>query len=246
MAILLIVAAATSLLDPTCNVSVVTQVSKHACTLGSTFGCTNSSAMWVDGGCRAVFECDGHRINCETENLALRQNCPCIGYNLSHFERVLLPKWVAQYKLPGTGNFSFKPNHSAPHPYATSDVAHVLCFTRQLGKYVATETAKDSWASVINSFQRDDGFYDNSDASNTSGGSLWHAAGYVPAGLTLLGRQPLRPNKLFEQVCTSSLGSSSVPLVLRIILHAPDCLNPFPVGKHCRRAAQRGRIACPV
>jgi hypothetical protein len=93
----------------------------------------------------------------------------------------------------------------------------VLCFTSQLDKFVSTEAAKDSWASVINSFQRDDGFYEFADAAQRKGGRLWHAAGYVPAGLSLLGRQPLRPNILFEQIAsTASLWEPTVKGLLDV------------------------------
>lgn len=128
---------------------------------------------------------------------------PNTTYNLSVFEKDLLPKWVAQFQLPGAGNFSIKPNSSMPHPYATSDVAHVLCFVNQLDDYVKDEAAKDAWAKVINSYQRDDGFFENADKSGHEGGSLWHAAGYIPAGLVLLDRQPLRNNALFEHIAST-------------------------------------------
>eukprot|EP01050_Picozoa_sp_SAG11_P032002 SAG11_NODE_10190_length_848_cov_1.707610_1_plen_189_part_10 len=56
------------------------------------------------------------------------------SYDVTKFETELLPKWIEQYKLPGAaGNFSFRPGGQRPHPYAASDVLHVLCGTGQLG-----------------------------------------------------------------------------------------------------------------
>jgi hypothetical protein len=135
------------------------------------------------------------------------------SYDLTHFETVLLPKWVAQYALPTNGQFSFHPNGRMPHPYATSDVAHVLCFTGQLGNL--TNEDRTAWAAVINSFQREDGFYDNTDAAGVSGGSLWHAAGYVPAGLSLLGQAPLRRNIMFDTIAaTKALWEPTISALL--------------------------------
>lgn len=136
-------------------------------------------------------------------------------YDVRRFETELLPRWVAQYALGNRGEFSLKPNGTAPHPYATSDVAHVLCFTNQLGNLSAAD--RDSWAAAINKFQRSNGFYDNTDANGVSGGTLWHAAGYVPAGLTLLGRAPLRRNTLLDTIAaTRSLWEPTVSALLNV------------------------------
>lgn len=137
------------------------------------------------------------------------------SYDVTKFETELLPKWVAQYTLEGSaGNFSYHPHSSHPHPYAPSDIAHVLCFTDQLR---LSEEEKDEWAKVINSFQREDGFFNNTDASGNKGGSLWHAAGYVTAGLSLIGRQPLRRNIMFERIAaTSSLWEPTISAFLNV------------------------------
>ena len=87
-----------------------------------------------------------------------------------------------------------------PHPYAPSDVLHVLCGTGQLGTLSAADKA--AYVRQIQSFQRADGFFQRADASGLAGGSLWHAAGYVTAGLSILGAQPLRNNALFEKIAT--------------------------------------------
>jgi hypothetical protein len=116
-----------------------------------------------------------------------------------------------------------------PHPYATSDVAHVLCFTGQLGNL--SEADRDQWAAVINKFQRDDGFYNNTDVDGVSGGTLWHAAGYVPAGLTLLGRSPLRRNSLLDQIAATP--SEWEPTVSALLNVNADPSIPNNISSGC-------------
>jgi hypothetical protein len=130
-------------------------------------------------------------------------------YDVSAFE-ALVPKWIAQYKLPGSAaNFSYEPGGTVPHPYAPSDVLHVLCGTGQLGTLTVEERA--AHVDQIRSFQRPDGFFNESDAHGKSGGSMWHAAGYVMAGLSILDAQPLRNNALFEAIAaTPSLWEPTV------------------------------------
>jgi len=151
-----------------------------------------------------------------------------VQYDVTKFETELLPQWLTQYTLPGTpGNFSFHPNSSLPHPYAPSDVAHVLCFTDQLK---LSEEEKDSWESVINNFQREDGFFDNADTAGVEGGSLWHAAGYVTAGLSLIDRQPHRRNTMFEHIAaTPSLWESTLHALLNVDSESP----PFNISSGC-------------
>ena len=72
-------------------------------------------------------------------------------YDVTLFENVLLPKWIAQYTLPTPGQFSFHPHGNLPHPYATSDVAHVLCFTGRLANL--SDADRSAWAGAINMFQ---------------------------------------------------------------------------------------------
>ena len=49
-----------------CSVSLQKQISRSTCKLGSSFGCssTDSYEMWVSGGCRGTFECNGLMVNC--------------------------------------------------------------------------------------------------------------------------------------------------------------------------------------
>lgn len=125
------------------------------------------------------------------------------------FETQLLPRWLAQYQLPGVGNYSFQPHNQHPHPYAASDVLHVLCFTGQMN---LSEADKDQFASAINAFQHADGFFD---VGTPSGGSMWHAAGYVTAGLSLIDRFPALPNVMFDRIAaTPSLWAQTVDALL--------------------------------
>lgn len=173
--------------------------------------------------------------------LAPRQDVPAPGapapkakpvYDVTAFE-ALVPKWIDQYKLPGAaGNFSFKPGGSVPHPYAASDVLHVLCGTGQLGTLSPAE--RESYATQIQGFQRADGFFDNADAPGKgaagSGGSLWHAAGYVTAGLSILKVQPSRNNQLFERIAsTPSLWQPTV----HGLLHRDDADPGMNITSGC-------------
>jgi len=153
-------------------------------------------------------------------------------YDVTKFETEFLPKWVAQYtvvgKDAGPGSYSWKPGTHVPHPYSPSDVAHVLCFTGNLGNI--TEAEKDGWAARINSFQRDDGFYSNHDRNNVSGGSLWHAAGYVTAGLSLLKRQPTKRNQMFEQIAADeALWKQTIDALLNADVSKP----PYNISSGC-------------
>ena len=78
--------------------------------------------------------------------LACLSNPESTTYNLTKFEEEILPKWIAQYQLSHSldGHFSFRPGSKVAHPYATSDVAHVLCFTNQLDEVVPTESVRVS------------------------------------------------------------------------------------------------------
>jgi hypothetical protein len=149
-------------------------------------------------------------------------------YDVSQFE-ALVPKWIAQYKLPdGAANFSFEPGGDVPHPYAPSDVLHVLCGTGQLDTLTAEDRA--AYVEQIQSFQRPDGFFHESDAHGKAGGSMWHAAGYVTAGLSILGAQPALNNMLFEQIAaTPSLWEPTV----HGLLHADDTLPPMNISSGC-------------
>ena len=149
-------------------------------------------------------------------------------YDVSKFE-AMVPAWIRQYKLPGSvANFSFAPGGTVPHPYAPSDVLHVLCGTGQLETLSAQ--SKAAFVQQIQDFQRADGFFDEADAHGRSGGSMWHAAGYVTAGLSILGAQPKLNNQLFERIAaTQSLWQPTV----HGLLHADDALPPMNITSGC-------------
>ena len=149
-------------------------------------------------------------------------------YDVSAFE-ALVPKWIAQYKLPGSAaNFSFEPGGDVPHPYAPSDVLHVLCGTGQLDTLTAED--REAYVEQIRGFQRPDGFFHESDIHGKAGGSMWHAAGYVTAGLSILNAQPARNNLLFEKIAaTPSLWEPTV----HSLLHVDDTLPPLNITSGC-------------
>jgi len=61
-----------------CNVSVQKQISGTPCNLNKNFGCFDGNmSMWVDQGCRALFQCDGiHDLDCESVNRSYKV-CKC-------------------------------------------------------------------------------------------------------------------------------------------------------------------------
>eukprot|EP00312_Isochrysidales_sp_CCMP1244_P007401 CAMPEP_0196693166 /NCGR_PEP_ID=MMETSP1090-20130531/29758_1 /TAXON_ID=37098 /ORGANISM="Isochrysis sp, Strain CCMP1244" /LENGTH=167 /DNA_ID=CAMNT_0042032585 /DNA_START=177 /DNA_END=676 /DNA_ORIENTATION=+ len=51
-----------------CQLQMMTQKSKAACVANRSFGCEKDGSgrhsVWVDGGCRGVFSCDGRKLEC--------------------------------------------------------------------------------------------------------------------------------------------------------------------------------------
>jgi hypothetical protein len=64
--------------DIVSDCAMTTQVSSTECKLGETYGCfPDNSSMWIQGGCRGVFECDGVAgVHCDSENFAFAV-CDC-------------------------------------------------------------------------------------------------------------------------------------------------------------------------
>ena len=67
-----------------CTVSLTKQESKQKCTAGQSYGCTGnatSAAVWVLGGCRGQFMCNGGGAShCSLEcasDAARKATCPC-------------------------------------------------------------------------------------------------------------------------------------------------------------------------
>eukprot|EP00041_Stephanoeca_diplocostata_P005893 m.70808 g.70808 ORF g.70808 m.70808 type:complete len:401 (-) comp16059_c0_seq8:1282-2484(-) len=152
-----------------------------------------------------------------------------VSYDVTKFETSILDKWIEQYKVSGQpGNYSMKPKTNIPHPYSPSDVLHVLCFTGRLGGL--NDTDKNVFASAIKSFQRSDGFFDHEDSHGQSGGSLWHAAGYVTAGLTLIDRFPLYRNTLFEAIVSdTAVWQATIDALLNVDSKKP----PMNISSGC-------------
>lgn len=167
-------------------------------------------------------------------------------YDLSPFEQHGVQAWLKLFDLGGPGNFTFTPNGSEPHPYSPSDVAHVLCFTGQLD---LTDAEADAWADHINSFQLPPGssrngadatgFFENSDSKGVTGGTLWHAAGYVPAGLALIKRMPKYHNTLFEKIAgTPAMWQPWVDALLNANIKPPPanissgCNDGYPCAQN--------------
>jgi len=61
-----------------CTVTCTTQISKRECLYGKTYGCFNETqSMWVAGGCRGTFTCDGvQNVNCSSSG-EKNTTCPC-------------------------------------------------------------------------------------------------------------------------------------------------------------------------
>ena len=77
----------------------------------------------------------------------------------------------------------------------------------------------------------------NADADGVSGGTTWHAAGYVTAGLSILGAQPTRRNTMFERIAgTPSLWEPTVHALLHVDDDGP---GPGPV---CSARARPRRV----
>ena len=63
--------------QPSCAVSLVTQISVAPCLLGTSFGCgRDNSSMWTDLGCRGVFNCNGVSTVCNISGGG-RNSCQC-------------------------------------------------------------------------------------------------------------------------------------------------------------------------
>lgn len=60
---------------PTCSVSLSEQHSSSSCDVGSSYGC-DGSQMYVNTGCRGVFNCNGQSVVCESWHMA-DATCSC-------------------------------------------------------------------------------------------------------------------------------------------------------------------------
>lgn len=63
--------------QPTCSVSLTKQLSKATCKSGLTFGCgADNSSVWIDGGCRGEFMCNGAPVTCNVNGTGVH-TCQC-------------------------------------------------------------------------------------------------------------------------------------------------------------------------
>merc|ERR1711966_239957 len=63
-----------------CSVELDTQISKTQCELGKTYGCSNGTEkMWIAGGCRGEFVCNGKHVECNAMHVKDRHECDCGG-----------------------------------------------------------------------------------------------------------------------------------------------------------------------
>jgi len=63
-------------LEPICVVALNKQFSSATCKLGTTFGCSGSSAMYTTGGCNGNFTCNGGAVTCASDRRS-KSLCHC-------------------------------------------------------------------------------------------------------------------------------------------------------------------------
>ena len=71
-----------------CNVSLTAQTSHHACEYGTSYGCVNASAMYINRGCRGHFTCHEDDIQCDMDGEGLHI-CTCAESSLPTFDRAI-------------------------------------------------------------------------------------------------------------------------------------------------------------
>ena len=107
-------------------------------------------------------------------------------YDFRRFQEELFPEWIRQFESgPVTGEYSFKiggPTDS----YGTTDM---LISRWIIGELELSDPRKDEWASVINRFQRPDGWYRKTYTFH----HREHTTAYAVAALTLIDRKPALP-----------------------------------------------------
>ena len=61
-----------------CTVSLTQQISSTKCIFNTNFGCnTANKTMWIKGGCRGKFSCDGQQMECWSVDKQTTRECPC-------------------------------------------------------------------------------------------------------------------------------------------------------------------------
>ncbi len=107
-------------------------------------------------------------------------------FDFSRFHEELYPAWERQFQRDGgIGEFGFLPG--APTcSYGTTDT---LISRYTMNTLDLAEADRDAWASVINRFQDEQGWYTKTHTRH----HREHTTAYAVAALTLLGRRPARP-----------------------------------------------------
>ena len=81
LALALAATAAAGPVDSGCTVGLTKQISGTKCELNKNFGCEpgggGNFSMWVGGGCRGVFECEGAPVQCWSVCKNGRTFCAC-------------------------------------------------------------------------------------------------------------------------------------------------------------------------
>ena len=77
-AVAVVATAATTTASADCTVSLTQQISSTACVLGKNFGCNGANkTMWIRGGCRGKFTCDGQPMECWSVDMHSTAECAC-------------------------------------------------------------------------------------------------------------------------------------------------------------------------
>eukprot|EP01052_Picozoa_sp_SAG31_P036451 SAG31_NODE_4553_length_3144_cov_2.079803_1_plen_460_part_00 len=127
-----------------CKVTLVHQLSNHACTLNTSFGCDpqDTGAMWVSNGCRGQFDCNGVSTNCGEKHSdpeggnGQQTKCECNG-GATPVPHTLGEVWVRQLS---DGDLAVAmPNLGvAPQPIS-------ICLDSIGWKHRATAHARSIW-----------------------------------------------------------------------------------------------------
>jgi alpha-galactosidase len=62
---------------PFCDISLIHTISHHECRAGIDYGCVNSTAMFIDNGCRGTFICNQKEVKCSVDGPG-RHICSCV------------------------------------------------------------------------------------------------------------------------------------------------------------------------
>ena len=130
--------------------------------------------------------CAGLWLLGASEVHALASSGPLPPYDLRPFEASLLPRWLAQFALPGNA-FAYSAGDAVPHAYGTAGVVHALSVVGQLSE-LYNASARAAMGAVGNTFEnKSTGYYTLSGPEANAGFQPWHSGGWVLSALRLLG-----------------------------------------------------------